>query len=77
MTITNIRGVLGAAERLGYAVGVGLLVLGTAGTAHAHRSSGLHPVPATSVGNPDGGGQSRPRLLAYGDPDDGGQVHHP
>jgi opacity protein-like surface antigen len=78
MTITKIRGALGAVERVGYAVGVGLLILGTAGTAHAHQSSALHPVPAkaTSPGDPDGGGQGHVRLLAYGDPDDGGQVRH-
>ena len=78
MTIKNIRGALGVVEHVGYAVGVGLLILGTAGTAHAHRASGLHPVPAkaTSSGAANGGGQGRARLLAYSDPDDGGQVHH-
>jgi hypothetical protein len=77
MKITNLEGALGAMERVGYAVGVGLLVLGTAGTAHAHQASALHPVPAQSAAPGAGGGGGLPaRLLAFGDPDDGGQFHH-
>ena len=77
MKITNIRGALGAVERVGYAVGVGLLILGTAGTAHAHPASALRPVPAKAAAvGADGAGGLHARLLAFGDPDDGGQVHH-